>query len=158
MGVKKGLVTQRTKKFLIIQRIHWIRYTLVFFCYMPRWKELRHCSLVEDGRKYILQCHYEQYFCACLLSFNTYKEKYCHLWRLCMKGWTCLCNCRQGLRTAYVIKFFHSIQTVILVRYALKVYWCSHYFYDGFSNRWSCPEIAISKCEGYHHLIQYCEL
>ena len=39
-----------------------------------------------------------------------------------------------------------------------KEYGCSRYFSYGFSNRWSCPEIARSKCKGFHYLIQYCEL
>ena len=85
---------------VITQRIHWIHYTIVFFCYMLRRKELRHCSLVEDGRKCVLRCRCVQSFCARLFSFNTYKEKSCRLWRFCTKGRTCLCSYRQGLRTA----------------------------------------------------------
>ena len=29
---------------VITQRIHWIRYTLVFFRYTLRWRQVRHCS------------------------------------------------------------------------------------------------------------------
>ena len=92
---------------VITQRIRWIHYTLVFFHYMLCWRELRHCSLVEDGQKCVLQCHWVRVFCACLLSFNTYmyKENYCRLLRLCTKGRTCLCDYWQGLGTAICIGY-----------------------------------------------------
>ena len=51
-------------------------------------------------------------FCACPLSIHTYKENYCRLWRLCMKGRTCLCGYRQCLGTVFVLKIFHSLQTI----------------------------------------------
>ena len=41
---------------------------------MLLWKELGHCSLVEDGRKCVSRCRCMQSFCVHLFSFNTYRR------------------------------------------------------------------------------------
>ena len=137
---------------VITQRIHWIRYTLVIFCYVLRWRELRLCSSVKDGPKWVSRCRCVRSFCACLLSFNTCQEDYCRLWRLCtIEGKDVLMR----LQTRFGSNICSQIIPFVSDDTLWKKYRRSRYFSDGFANCWSCPEIVKSKCKGFHHLSQY---
>ena len=127
---------------------------------MLRWKELRHCSLEENGQKCFAMSLCTVFLHSPALIWHLQGELLWFVKALYYgKDVFMWLPARIKNSICYQILPFVSDHKFGPIRSAksIRVYQCSCYFSDDFSNRWSRPEIARSNLRWWH-LIQHYEL